>query len=230
MAEVPMEAESVMRGRDLGPRFKLVLALLVGTVAVSAAFLAWVESEAGRNEDLALTGASRDVLDAFVGIAVGNQRAQFELNAQLEGSLLSGRSAARASTASLDQVPLQVAITLGIAENSAGGELLGLSRRLGRLPESPPGIDERTVEALSISTQREVDAIYASQEASLASAERYGARQQRAMYGLSLLAVAASLVGLAGLIGATRGGRIALGAAAGALLVAVGVGASGLVL
>jgi hypothetical protein len=55
----------------------------------------------------------------------------------------------------------------------------------------------------------------------LALAERYGTRGSRAVFALSLLAIGAVLLGLAGVMGATRTGRISLGAATVALLLSV---------
>jgi len=55
----------------------------------------------------------------------------------------------------------------------------------------------------------------------LALAERYGTRGTRAVFALSLLAIGAVLLGLAGSMGATRAGRISLGASAVALLLSV---------
>jgi hypothetical protein len=62
----------------------------------------------------------------------------------------------------------------------------------------------------------------------LAMAERYGIRGTRAIFALSLLAIGAVLLGLAGVMGATRTGRIALGASAVALLLSVGWAAAAL--
>ena len=61
----------------------------------------------------------------------------------------------------------------------------------------------------------------------LALAERYGTRSNRAVFALSLLAIGAVLLGLAGVMGETRTGRISLGASAVALLLsAVWAGAA----
>ena len=55
----------------------------------------------------------------------------------------------------------------------------------------------------------------------LALAEQYGTRGNRAVFALSLLAIGAVLLGLAGVMGATRTGRIRSGASAVALLLSV---------
>jgi hypothetical protein len=59
-------------------------------------------------------------------------------------------------------------------------------------------------------------------------ADRYGTRQERAMFAIALVAIAAVLLGPAGLVGDGRGGRIALVVAAAALALALGWGGSGL--
>jgi hypothetical protein len=59
-------------------------------------------------------------------------------------------------------------------------------------------------------------------------AERYGVRENAAILGLSLVAVAAVLLGLAGLIGEGRQGMRILAVAAITLVVAIGWGAAAL--
>jgi predicted ABC-type sugar transport system permease subunit len=66
------------------------------------------------------------------------------------------------------------------------------------------------------------------QNAQVDRADRYGTRQERAMFAIALVAIAAVLLGLADLFGGGRSGTIALVVAAGALVVAVGWGGSAL--
>jgi hypothetical protein len=227
---VSVDIEAAVPAARLEPSFKLWLAILVGAAAISAACLAFLEADAGRKEDRALVDASRSGIDVFVKLGASGPRFQFELNAARESTLLDARASARAAATSVESLPLQVAISSSLAENATARRLLEISERLARLPDSAPELDAAASESLRVRSASDVEPIYAAQEASLADAETYGARQQRSMYGLSLIAVAASLLGLAGLLGSGRGGRIALATAAGTLLVAVGIGASGLLL
>lgn len=224
-----VDIEAALPSGRLSARFKLWLAVLVGAAAISAALLAFLEADAGRQEDRALVDASRTGIDVFVKLGASGPRFQFELNAARESTLLDATATSRAAASSVELLPLQIAIASSVAENDTSRDLLQVSRRLKRLPASAPGLDAIASESLRIRTQEDVDPIYAAQEASLADAETYGARQQRAMYGLSLVAVAASLLGLAGLLGSGRGGTIALSTAGATLLLATGIGLSGLV-
>jgi hypothetical protein len=225
-----VEIETAVPQGRLSPRFKLWLAILVGTAAVSAAFLSWLEADAGRKEDRALVDASRRGVEVFVKLGASGPRFQFELNAARQSTLLDASAASRAAATSVELLPVQVAIASSIAENNTSKELLDVSKRLRRLPLTAPGLDEAASESLRIRTQADVEPIYEAQELALADAELFGARQERAMYGLSLVAVAASLLGLAGLLGSGRGGRIALTTAAVTLALALGAGGSGLLL
>lgn len=224
-----LDVERAVPDQRLEPSFKRRLAVLVGAVAISAALLAFLESENSRKESEALTDASRSALEVFVKLGASGPRLQFELDAARESLLLDASSSARAAGSSIELLPLRLAIAQSAAENRASRELLELSRRLKRLPASAAGLDRVASEALRLRTQAQADAIYAAQDARLEQAETYGTRQERAMYGLSLVAVAASLLGLAGLLGSGRGGRMALSSAAVALIVAFVTGASGYV-
>lgn len=225
-----VDIETALPSGRLGQRFKLTLAILVGCAAISAAALSFLEADAGRKEDRALVDASRSGIEVFVKLGASGPRIQFEFNAARTSTVLDASAASRAAATSVELLPLQIAVATSVAENQTSADLLEVSQRLRRLPDSAPGLDEKASESLRVRTQEDVDPIYAAQEASLEDAETYGARQQRAMYGLSLVAVAASLLGLAGLLGSQRGGRIALATAGGTLVVAVGIGMSGLVL
>jgi hypothetical protein len=66
------------------------------------------------------------------------------------------------------------------------------------------------------------------QNAQVDLADRYGTRQERAMFAIALVAIAAVLLGLAGLFGVGRSGTISMVVAAVALLVALGWGGSAL--
>lgn len=222
-----VDVENAVPGSHLPPRFKRWLAILVGATAISAAGLAWMESDNSRKEQNAFVDASRSALDAFVKLGASGPRFQFEVNAVRQSTLLDARSTARAATASIETLPLQIALGQSIADNQASRRLLAVSRRLKDLPDSAPGLDEIASDSLRIRSEADIEPIYGAQDAALSDAERYGTRQQRAMYGLSLLAVAASLLGLAGLIGAGRSGRIALSTATGALTIALATGLSG---
>lgn len=224
----PLDVEVAAPASELVPRFRRRLAVLVGLVAVAAASLAFLESDADRQEDQARIDASRTALDVFVGLAASGPRFQFEVDAARRSTLLDARSNARAAGISLDPDSLGVALGLSIADNEASRELLEISRATRSVPRSAPGLDQAASDSIRIRSQADVDPLLDAQADASGRAERFGTRQERAMFGIALVAIAASLVGLAGLIGAGRAGTIVLATAAAALALGVGWGGSGL--
>ena len=226
-----LDVENAVPGAHLEPSFKRRLAVLVGLTAISASFLVWLETDSSRKEDRALVDASRSALEVFVKLGASGPRFQFEVDAVRRSTQLEARSTGRVSAAPIENLRvLGLALAEATAENDASRELLEVTRQYSRVPQSAPGLDEAVSQSIRIRGDRDVEPLYAAQDDALEQAELHGARQERAMYGLSLVAIAASLLGLAGLLGSTRGGRIALLSASGAFLVALGVGGSGLLL
>lgn len=224
-----VDVESAVPAPHLEPGFKRRLAVLVGMAAISAATLAFLEADNGRREDAALVNASRSALEVFVKLGASGPRFQFEVDAARRSTQLTARSTGRVSSAPVDDLKvLGLALAEAEAENDAAARLLEVSRAYRKLPDSAPGLDPATSDAIRVRKDADVEPIYAAQDAALKQADRYGTRQERAMYGLSLVAIAASLLGLAGLLGSVRGGRLALLSATAALAVAVGIGFSGL--
>lgn len=210
--------------------FRRWLAVLVGAAAISAALLAWIESESSRGEDVAKTDVTRASVDVFVKLGASGPRFQFELDSVRRSTVLTARAEARI-TANVDTLlALQTQIDASIADNAAAGRLLELSERLADLPPEARGLDDAASESIRIRSEEDVEPLYRARDDAQSDADRYGQRQERAMYGLLLVAIGASLVGLAGLVGAGRNGRIALGTAGVTLLVALAAGASGFLL
>lgn len=208
--------------------FKRWLAVLVGAVAITAALLAWMESEAARGEDVAKVDATRASIDVFVKLGASGPRYQFEIDSVRRTAVLTARAEARITANVATLLALQVQLDESLADNATAGRLLELAERLQDLPEEAPGLDEAASDSIRIRSEEDVEPLYESREEAQDRAAKYGGRQERAMYGLLLVAIGASLVGLAGLIGAGRSGNIALGAAGVTLLVALATGASGL--
>src|SRR5207253_1940798 len=92
------------------------------------------------------------------------------------------------------------------------------------LPTAEDGVDPTTRLAMG-STIEQQTALVKQENGAVDSAERYARRETRAILGLSLSASAAALLGLAGLVGASRAGRLLLSVAVLALLGAVASGA-----
>lgn len=224
-----IDVECAVPDPHLEPVFRRRLAVLVGLTAISAAFLVWLETDSGRQEDKALVDASRSALEVFVKLGASGSRFHFEVDAARRSTQLDARSTGRVADAPVDNLRvLQLALAEAQAENEASRKLLSVTRGYRDLPGAAPGLDAAASESLRIRSERDVQPIYDAQDEALERAESYGTGQERAMYGVSLVAIAASLLGLAGLLGSSRGGRLALLTASLSLVVAVAVGMSGI--
>lgn len=80
---------------------------------------------------------------------------------------------------------------------------------MATLPPSARGVDQAILEALNTQVI-DLPPVVEEQNAAVDRAALYGTRQERSMFGLALVAIAASLLGLAGLTGSSRAGRISL--------------------
>jgi hypothetical protein len=224
-----VDIETAVPGHHLTAGFRRRLAVLVGIAAVSASVLSWVESDGGRREDKARVDASRLGLDVFVRVAATQPRQQFELDALRRVTLTEGLGQVRVSAASTDDlVAFTSALGLSQVDNATARRLIALGRATTTLPDDPEGVDEAAFEALATRDQKQIDAVTNAQDEELEKADSMGTRQERAILGVGLVAIAASLLGLAGLMGEGRGGRLSLLSATVALVVANAWGLSGL--
>lgn len=223
-----VDLEAALPTTPMERRFRHQLAVLVGIAAVGAAGFTWLESEAGRREDKARVDASRGGVEVFVRVAASQPRLQFGVNASRRVTILDGLARARvASAPTKDLVALRSALGLSEVENKTARRLIDVSRAMDQLPARPAGVDRATVEAVGTRDQKEVDRVVARQKDDLETADRWGLRQERAIFAVGLIAIGASLLGLAGLMGEGRGGRLSLVSAAAALSVATLWGLSG---
>lgn len=213
--------EAAAPSSRMGRRFRTVLASLVGIAAISAAAFAWFEAESGRQEERAFVEASRSATDAFVKVAASQPRLYFEIDSIRESTLLDSQASARlVEEFGDDLLPFQLSLSLSSADNETSQRLLELTKAMGRLPDAPAALDAAASEAVRLESQEQVDQIYAGQAAALESAADHGTRQERAIFALGLIAIAASLLGIAGLMGEGRAGRALLGTTAATILVA----------
>lgn len=193
--------------------------------------MTWVESDAGRREDKARVDASRAGLDVFVRVAATQSRQQFEANAVRRVAVTEGLGGVRVSSASVkDILALQTALGLSQVDNATARRLIELGRATTTIPADPKGVDTATMRAVLTRDQAAIDRIVGQQNARLEEADTMGARQGRAILAVGLVAIAASLLGLAGLMGEGRGGRLSLRSAAVGLGVALAWGLSGFLL
>jgi hypothetical protein len=202
------------------PGFRKWLAVLVGLTAISAAAVSWVEADSGRKEGQAFVDASRGALEIFVKIAASSPRVQFEGNAARRVLGVDIESTARVANAPLRDEIFNIARKESRAQGAAARRLRKVVRATAAFDEGDPSLDQATLEAVGADTAA-LGPIVEEQNQAVEDANRYGTRQERGFSALGLVAIAASLLGLAGLIGAGRTGRIVLVTAGCALFLSV---------
>ncbi len=110
------------------------------------------------------------------------------------------------------------------AENAAGQRLTEVVKELARPPDEASGVDEATRTAMTSTAAEQTELVRRENDA-VDRVDRYARRGEGAILGLSLAASAASLLGLAGIVGIRRAGRILLGVAVLAWLGSIAAGA-----
>jgi hypothetical protein len=204
-----------------GSRFDRMVALLLGIIAVLAAALGLVQMDASMRESRATAGAARLTAELSAGLPVRGVVDTFGAQAVLAAI----REMAQGTAQQLvglghDDATMQAT---GAARQAAGERLMTIAGAMsalptGGLPAYELGLvaaDDDQLQAQLLEENRLVDE--AIPDASNDSA--------RSVAGLSVLALAGVLVGLASVLGADRAGRVTLvvawvaaGAAAGALV------------
>lgn len=211
--------------REGKTRFDRWLAGLVGIAAITAALLATLEMASGKQEERAFTSASRLAVRISTSVAVSGLRTSLEGSAFTQAASL-GLEATQRQLATLGSDDEEAA-AVALAEARASERLLDLAARLAEEPSAESGVDPPAREALAATT-RDLRGLVAEQNRQVDLAERYGGRENAAIFGLSLVAVAAVLLGLAGLVGEGREGKRVLVMAALTLALAMGWGAAAL--
>jgi hypothetical protein len=99
--------------------------------------------------------------------------------------------------------------------------MIQIAERMSSVPDEVPQLDPRTLEAVGIDDPTQILPLVDEQNQAVDDADEYGTRQAHSFFSLGLTASAAALLGLAGLMGASRAGRISMVTAAVSLTVAV---------
>jgi hypothetical protein len=217
--------------------FSRWLAVLVGLAAIVAAFLATLEVDASKREERALIQANRLSIRIFEETATDGPLTTFVLESRQKSLVpaIEGTFRAQLSLEGGDLAQLQQALSeaAGAASTAIGAAV----ERMTAPPGAASGIDEHTGRLIRAALA-ELERLLAGeppadpdrhpgvleQNRQVELAERYGLRGNRAVFALSLLALAAVLLGLAGVIGDGATARTALFAAAVTLTASVGVG------
>jgi uncharacterized membrane protein YuzA (DUF378 family) len=222
-----MDLDTVTEVAGTPPRYRRWLSALVGIAAVAAALLAALESDSGRREEEAFVRSSRASVQIFAEIAGSAPRTQFLANGlrlSLGNEIEATARLLEATTASPEA--RRVAVPMSRAESAAAARLGRAVEAMGRVAPGGP-LDPATRRLLTAELSG-IQRVLEYQNAQVDRADRYGTRQERAMFAIALVAIAAVLLGLAGLFGAGRSSLIAMVAAGAALAVAVGWGGSAL--
>ena len=207
-------------------RFNKWLAVLVGLSALAASLFAALDVHSGRRQEQALNRSSRLSVEIF-GRLAGSAPPQVLAYQVLQLSNFNTlKGTQRSLSAFVRPETFDFEFTLAGADRRVGARLLELAKRVRETPDPSTGLDETARDVIG-TRLADVDEIVAEQNHQLDLADTYGERGTRAVYALSLLALAAVLLGLSAVIGA-RGGGITLGLGAVAFLAAAGWGGSAL--
>jgi hypothetical protein len=196
-----------VQSTQAGTRFHQAIAVLLGIIAVLAAALGAVQLDRSQDEARATTLAAR--LTADLAALVPLYGIGFEMT--FGGVQVALAREAEGTTRQFLAIGVdEAAVAEGKAEEAAGARLRAIAFAMGATPDSTSGLpayelrllttDEAALNAEVTEQNRLVDA-----DASLA-----GAESSAAIAGLSVLALAGVLVGLASVVGASRAGRVTL--------------------
>jgi hypothetical protein len=136
-------------------------------------------------------------------------RSSFELGSLQSAVSLGLAATARQLSAFQEPDAAEIQTALGQADQEAAGRLLGIAQSMGRPPDASSGIDPATLALLGRSTA-DLQALVGEQNHQVDLAETASERGARTVFALSLLALAAVLAGLAGVLRDVTPGRISL--------------------
>jgi hypothetical protein len=209
--------------------FRRWLAVLVGAAALIAALLATLEMDAGKQEERALLMASRLSVRIFEGTAGGSPRFSFQVNS-LQRAIQLALGATALQLAGLQHPDAAEGVDARAAPDLAASErLVSIVEEMARVPAEATGVDP-VARDIAGKEPGDLASVVAEQNAQVDLADRFGERSNRAIFALSLLALGAVLVGLGGVLGDSRPGRVTLAAATVALSAALLWGSSGLLI
>jgi hypothetical protein len=208
-------------------RFEKALAILVGLAAVVAALLGTLEVDSNKRQEQAQAEGVRLTVQIF-GTLAGSAPAADEASQASQVAILRGL---QASARRLAAAPLPATAgfesALADADQRAADDLGAVVDAVAKPPDEASGVDPVT-RAVIASTPDDAVGLLARQSRVLDSANRFGSRGSRAVFGISILALAAVLFGLSAVLGRASRGGITLALGAVALLASAAAGASAL--
>ncbi|HVF13858.1 MAG TPA: hypothetical protein VM942_04615 [Acidimicrobiales bacterium] len=217
-----MDLETAHAAEGKGPLQKW-LAALVGLSAVVAASLATLDLHSSKRYEDLVSRSSRESVNLFGRIAGSS----FPVSGMYISSQIAlfrsiqATSRELVSTVEPEAQPLESA--LARAEKAAAERLTLLAETIGETPSLESGVDATTRDVIGTG-EAELTAIVEQQNEMLDEATRYGNRSSRAIFALSLVALATVLLGLAAVMGARSGAAPLVGGAGALLVIAIGWG------
>ena len=208
-------------------RFHKWVALLAGLTAVLATLLATLDMHSNKREEQALSRSARLSVEIFGRIAGSSPVQTAGYQATATGASRAIESLSRRIAGPDFPGTEDFELALGQADERAAERLQSLGESVGGVPLETSGVDPHTREVIGTDVQ-ELTPLVEEQNRQRDVADRFFERGTRSVYALSILALAAVLIGLATVLGERGGGSITLVVAGLALLFAMGWGGSAL--
>ncbi len=221
-----MDIEVVHKSRG-ADRFEKALAVLVGLAAVVAALLGTLEVDSNKRQEQAQADGVRLTVQIFGTLAgsapaadEGTQASQLAILRNLQATARRLAAGPLPATAGFESA-------LADADQRAAEDLGPVVDSVSTPPGPESDVDPVTRAVIS-STTDDATKLLARQSRVLNTASRFGSRGSRAVFGLSILALAVVLLGLSAVLGRASRGSITLVLGAVALAAAAASGASAL--
>lgn len=219
---IDLEAVTETRG---GSRYELVVALLIGLVALSAATLAVMQVQHSADETRAHLMASRLASDITTRITASTDLFRAKLLSMQMAAMGAMGGVSRQIVNFSTSDPAQEA--LGGAEYEAYSRLILIADAMTQIPSADGPLDSYALSVISTTDERLTE-LTGDQNDQADAAELAGERGNLVVLGLSLVALAAVLAGLAAVLGEGWSGRLIVVLGYATIAVAVTIGAASL--
>jgi hypothetical protein len=208
-------------------RFEKWLALLVGLAAVAAAVLGTLEVDSNKLQEQAQARSSRLAVEIFGRLAGSASAQDAGLMAQQAAALRDLQATGRRIETETRPATADFETALADADHNAATQLAALAQAVSDLPGPQSGVDPVTRSVVATTTDQ-VTALVKQQNHLIDVANRFGNRGSRGVFAITILALAAVLLGLSAVLGADGHGSVTLVLAGLALIASAGLGASAL--
>jgi hypothetical protein len=198
-----IDLDAVAQTRE-GSRFDKAVALLIGLVAVLASVLAVLQVSTSSDENRAHAMAARLTSEVTTNLSASAALSEMRLQSAQRAYLLGLEASSRQIVALTDGDAAGQAV--GAAELVASERLVGVADRMAMLPRRDGPVDPY-VRSVLASQQADQEALTAEQNRQVDLAIVASARVGLVVVGLSLVALAGVLGGLAALLRGGRAGR-----------------------